>query len=247
MCGAELTALPQGVQRVAAVLQSLGHEAMPRMLSEAARTAQQAADLLGIELGQVVKSIVFRRLSDDAAVLVIASGDRRVDERKVAALVGPVGRADAAFVRARTGFAIGGVPPLAHATAPVALIDRELLRFEEVWAAAGHPHAVFRLRPQDLEPLTGAPWADVTPGIPGSERALEIFAARARQARAAQGALPSPCVSVCHMDPASGLCEGCYRTLDEIAAWSVMGEPGKREVWRRIEQRVGLQFATDEP
>ncbi|MDP3135080.1 MAG: YbaK/EbsC family protein [Burkholderiaceae bacterium] len=247
MCGAELTSLPQGVQRVAAALQSLGHEASPRMLSEAARTAQQAADLLGIELGQVAKSIVFRRLSDDAAVLVIASGDRRVDERKVAALVGPVGRADAAFVRARTGFAIGGVPPLAHATAPVTLIDRELLRFGEVWAAAGHPHAVFQLRPQDLDRLTDAPWADVTPGIPGSERALEIFAARARQARVAQGAQPSPCVSVCHMDPASGLCEGCYRTLDEIAAWSTMNEPGKRDVWRRIERRVGLQFAPQMP
>ncbi|MDP1968603.1 MAG: YbaK/EbsC family protein [Burkholderiaceae bacterium] len=239
--------MPQGVRRVVCALQSLGYEAAPRMLSEAARTAQQAADLLGIELGQVAKSILFRRLSDDAAVLVIASGDRRVDERKVAALVGPVGRADAAFVRARTGFAIGGVPPLAHATAPVALIDRELLRFDEVWAAAGHPHAVFRLFPQDLERLTGAPWADVTPGIPGSERALEIFAARAREARAAQDAQPSPCVSVCHMDPASGLCEGCYRTLDEIAAWSDMSEPGKREVWRSIERRVGFQFVTAKP
>lgn len=131
------------------------------MLDDAARTAQQAADALGVQLGQIAKSIIFRRKSDDAAVLVITSGDRRVDEKKVDALVGKTGRADAEFVRARTGYAIGGVPPLAHATPPVTLIDQDLLRFDEVWAAAGHPHGVFRLRPQDLAVLTGAPVADV--------------------------------------------------------------------------------------
>ena len=161
MCGAELTALPEGVQRVARVLQELGHPHGPVMLDEAARTAQQAADALGIALGQIAKSIIFRRKADDAAVLVITSGDRRVDERAVDAIVGRTGRADAEFVKARTGFSIGGVPPVAHAQPPVTLIDRELLRFDEVWAAAGHPHAVFRLRPQDLERLTGAPVADV--------------------------------------------------------------------------------------
>ncbi|HNZ90762.1 MAG TPA: YbaK/EbsC family protein, partial [Acidovorax sp.] len=85
MCGAELKALPEGVQRVAAALQAYGHPHMPRMLDDAARTAQQAADLLGILMGQVAKSIIFRRKSDDAAVLVITSGDRRVDEKKVEA------------------------------------------------------------------------------------------------------------------------------------------------------------------
>ena len=161
MCGAELKALPDGVQRVTAVLQSLGHPHGPVMLDEAARTAQQAADALGVDVGQIAKSIIFRRQSDDAAVLVIASGDRRVDEKKVEALVGKVGRADADFVRAKTGFAIGGVSPVGHATPPVTLIDRELFRFEEIWAAAGHPHGVFRLRPHDLERLTGAPVADI--------------------------------------------------------------------------------------
>jgi prolyl-tRNA editing enzyme YbaK/EbsC (Cys-tRNA(Pro) deacylase) len=131
------------------------------MLDDACRTAQQAADALGIAVGQIAKSIIFRRKSDEAAVLVIASGDRRVDEKKVDALVGKTGRADADFVKAKTGFSIGGVSPVAHATPPVVLIDRALFRFEEVWAAAGHPHAVFRLRPQDLETLTGAPVADV--------------------------------------------------------------------------------------
>ena len=161
MCGAELSSLPEGVQRVARALLEAGHPHAPVLLDDAARTAQQAADALGIEVGQIAKSIIFRRKSDDAAVLVITSGDKRVDEKKVDALVGKTGRADAEFVKARTGFTIGGVSPVAHATPPVVLIDRELFRFEEIWAAAGHPHAVFQLRPQDLEQLTGAPVADV--------------------------------------------------------------------------------------
>ncbi|HVE54555.1 MAG TPA: YbaK/EbsC family protein [Ramlibacter sp.] len=161
MCGTELHSLPEAVQRVARVLQDAGHAHMPVMLDDAARTAQQAADALGIQVGQIAKSIIFRRKSDDAAVLVVTSGDRRVDEKKVDALVGKTGRADAEFVKAKTGFSIGGVSPVGHAQPPVTLIDRELFRFEEVWAAAGHPHGVFRLRPQDLERLTGAPVADV--------------------------------------------------------------------------------------
>ncbi|MDP9892755.1 prolyl-tRNA editing enzyme YbaK/EbsC (Cys-tRNA(Pro) deacylase) [Variovorax boronicumulans] len=143
------------------VLQDAGHPHSPRMLDDACRTAQQAADALGIAVGQIAKSIIFRRKSDDVAVLVITSGDKRVDEKKVDALIGKTGRADAEFVKARTGFTIGGVSPVGHATKPVVLIDRELFRFEEIWAAAGHPHAVFQLRPRDLEALTGAPVADV--------------------------------------------------------------------------------------
>jgi len=161
MCGAELTSLPEGVQRVARLLQDKGHPHAPRMLDDAARTAQQAADALGIEVAQIAKSIVFRRKSDDVAVLVVTSGDKRVDEKKVEALIGKLGRADADFVKSRTGFSIGGVSPFAHAAPLVMLIDRELFRFEEIWAAAGHPHAVVRLHPTDLEALTGAPVADV--------------------------------------------------------------------------------------
>jgi len=161
MCGAELNLLPEGVQRVARVLQDMGHPHAPRMLDDAARTAQQAADALGVAVGQIAKSIVFRRRADDAAVLVITSGDRRVDERKVDALVGKTGRADAEFVKRSTGYAIGGVSPIGHLAPPVALIDRDLFRFAEIWAAAGHPHGVFKLTPQDLERLTGAPVADV--------------------------------------------------------------------------------------
>ena len=161
MCGAELNALPEGVQRVARALQDAGHPHGPVMLDDAARTAQQAADALGIHVGQIAKSIIFRRKADDAAVLVIASGDRRVDEKKVDAIVGKTGRADAEFVKTRTGFSIGGVSPVAHAHPPVTLIDRELFRVEEIWAAAGHPNGVFQLSPEQLVALTGAPVADV--------------------------------------------------------------------------------------
>jgi prolyl-tRNA editing enzyme YbaK/EbsC (Cys-tRNA(Pro) deacylase) len=156
-----LDAQPPGLQRVAAALQAAGHPHGPRMLDDAARTAQQAADQLGVQLGQIAKSIIFRRKADDAAVLVVTSGDRRVDEKKVEAHVGKIGRADAGFVKDRTGFSIGGVSPVAHATPPVTLIDRDLLRFDVVWAAAGHPHGVFPLHPADLERLTGAPVVDV--------------------------------------------------------------------------------------
>ena len=166
MCGSELHALPDGVRRVAEELQAKGHAHAPVMLDNSARTAQEAADALGITVGQIAKSIIFRRKSDDVAVLVITSGDRRVDEKKVEALVcadcgGKLGRADAEFVKAKTGFSIGGVSPVAHADLPVTLIDRELFRFSEIWAAAGHPHGVFKLTPADLERLTGAPVADV--------------------------------------------------------------------------------------
>jgi prolyl-tRNA editing enzyme YbaK/EbsC (Cys-tRNA(Pro) deacylase) len=155
---------PEGFRRVAQALAQHGHPHAPVWLEVSARTSQEAADALGVQVGQIAKSVIFRRREDEAAVLVVTSGDRRVDEKKVAAQVGPLGRADADFVKARTGFTIGGVAPVAHATPPVTLIDRELFRFDEIWAAAGHPNGVFRLSPQQLEALTGAPVCDVTPG-----------------------------------------------------------------------------------
>ena len=158
---ASLTDRPEGFRRVAQALAERGHPHAPRWLDVAARTAQEAADALGVQVGQIAKSVIFRRKVDDVAVLVVTSGDRRVDEKKVAAQVGALGRADAEFVKLRTGFTIGGVSPLAHASAPVTLIDRELFRFGEIWAAAGHPNAVFMLSPAQLKALTGAPVADV--------------------------------------------------------------------------------------
>ena len=151
----------EGFQRVADALRLLGHEPPPRWLDVAARTSQEAADALGVALGQIAKSVVFRRRDDDQAVLVITSGDRRVDEQRLAACVGEVARADAQFVKARTGFAIGGVSPVGLAGRPTLLLDRDLQRFAEIWAAAGHPNGVFRLTPQQLQRLTAAPWADV--------------------------------------------------------------------------------------
>jgi prolyl-tRNA editing enzyme YbaK/EbsC (Cys-tRNA(Pro) deacylase) len=152
---------PDGFRRVAQALADLGHGHLPLWLDVSARTSQEAAAALGVATGQIAKSVVFRRIGDDAAVLVIASGDRRVDERKLAALVGTVGRADADFVKQRTGFAIGGVAPIGHTTPPVTLIDSELLRFADLWAAAGHPNGVFRLTPGELQRYTAAPLADV--------------------------------------------------------------------------------------
>lgn len=157
---------PEGFRRVTTLLAERQHPHTPVFLEVAARTAQEAADALGISIGQIAKSVVFRRKKDDAAVLVVTSGDKRVDERKVTAIVGAVGRADADFVKAKTGFTIGGVAPVGHlpsdaAGAPVLLIDRELFRFDQIWAAAGHPNGVFRLSADELVQLTGAPVHDV--------------------------------------------------------------------------------------
>ena len=152
----------ESVQRVVDALRVLGHAEPPVMLDAAARTAQQAADALGVALGQIAKSIVFRHVDSARAVLVVCAGDRRVDEARVAQQVGAVGRADAAFVRATTGFAIGGVSPLGHASPPLALIDASLWRFDRIWAAAGHPHAVFALRPDDLPRWLGVAPVDIT-------------------------------------------------------------------------------------
>ncbi len=156
-----VAARPEGFQRVSQALLQRGHAHAPLWLEVAARTSQEAADALGVALGQIAKSVVFRRLADDKAVLVIASGDRRVDERKLAAAVGPVGRADADFVKTRTGFAIGGVSPVGLPGEPTLLLDRDLQRFDWIWAAAGHPNGVFRMSPADLQRLTAAAWVDI--------------------------------------------------------------------------------------
>jgi len=245
MCGSELVTLPEGVQKVASLLQAKGHSHLPVMLNDAARTAQQAADALGVGVGQIAKSIVFRRRSDDAAVLVVTSGDQRVDEKKLEALVCVGGerlsRADAGFVKTKTGFSIGGVSPLAHATPVLLLIDQSLFRFDQIWAAAGHPNAVFQLAPTDLEWLTGAPVVDVAVKALEAELAQEdaitLVAARAK-IMAATAEITSPCISVCRMNVATALCEGCFRTRDEIAAWGSAGDAAKLATWARIEERM---------
>jgi prolyl-tRNA editing enzyme YbaK/EbsC (Cys-tRNA(Pro) deacylase) len=154
-------ALPEAARRVAGLLAELGHDRPIVMLPASGKTSAEAAAGLGCQVAEIAKSIIFRRLADDAPVLVIASGCNRVDESKVAAKVGPLGKADARFVREKTGYAIGGVCPIGHAVAPVMLLDRDLFRYDSLWAAAGHPHAVFNLTPQQLLAMTGAEIADV--------------------------------------------------------------------------------------
>jgi prolyl-tRNA editing enzyme YbaK/EbsC (Cys-tRNA(Pro) deacylase) len=160
------TARPDGFLRVRAALRALSHEHEPRWLEVSARSSQEAADALGVALGQIAKSVVFKRKSDGAAVLVIASGDKRVDERKLEAHTGKLGRADADYVKASTGFSIGGVSPLGfqpaeEGAAPQLFIDQALFRFDAIWAAAGHPNGVFLMTPQQLVALTGAPVIEV--------------------------------------------------------------------------------------
>jgi prolyl-tRNA editing enzyme YbaK/EbsC (Cys-tRNA(Pro) deacylase) len=120
------------------------------------RTAAEAAAAIGCTAAEIAKSLIFRAEPSERAVLVIASGAKRVDERKVGEIVGEkIVRADADFVRDKTGFAIGGVPPIGHAEPLLTLIDESLSAFETIWAAAGTPNAVFRLTPADLLRLTG--------------------------------------------------------------------------------------------
>jgi prolyl-tRNA editing enzyme YbaK/EbsC (Cys-tRNA(Pro) deacylase) len=164
----EPTPTSEGFARVTAALQALAHPDLPRWLEASARTAQEAADALGVELGQIAKSVVFRSRVDDSAILVIAPGDRRIHEPSLKQLTGPLARADADFVKARTGFSIGGVSPLGFAPAPGLpaprlFLDRGLFRFPVVWAAAGHPNGVFPVRPDELARLSQAPVVEVCP------------------------------------------------------------------------------------
>jgi prolyl-tRNA editing enzyme YbaK/EbsC (Cys-tRNA(Pro) deacylase) len=157
--------LSPSAQRVQVALAAAGLSCRIVEHASSSRTSAEAAGLLGCEVGQIAKSLVFRRgdaSSPTGAVLVVASGANRVDEAKVASLLGePIGRADAAFVRAATGYAIGGIPPLGHATPMPVLVDRDLLRFVVVYAAGGTPNALFPIAPADLVRASGGVVADV--------------------------------------------------------------------------------------
>jgi prolyl-tRNA editing enzyme YbaK/EbsC (Cys-tRNA(Pro) deacylase) len=126
------------------------------------RTSAEAAEAVGCELGQIAKSLIFKGKQSGKALLVIASGLNRVDEKKLRALAGEkVERPDADFVRQKTGFAIGGVPPVGHAERLDTFIDESLMHYDTVWAAAGTPNAVFPLTPADLVKMTGGKVADL--------------------------------------------------------------------------------------
>jgi prolyl-tRNA editing enzyme YbaK/EbsC (Cys-tRNA(Pro) deacylase) len=156
--------LPRGARRVQDALRALG---LPwedvRTLDDSTHTAVEAAAVVGVELGAIVKSLVFRGVASGEAVLVLVSGDRRASEALVAGVVGEeVERADADFVRSATGFAIGGVAPVGHPAPLRTAMDEGLLRFDVVWAAAGSPRAVFPVAPGELARALGVVPGSVT-------------------------------------------------------------------------------------
>jgi prolyl-tRNA editing enzyme YbaK/EbsC (Cys-tRNA(Pro) deacylase) len=143
--------LSTSARRVQSALGTLGLRLQVVELPESTRTAQEAAQAIGCEVGQIAKSLIFKTRETDRPVLVIASGFNRVDEKIIGRLIGEeISKADADFVRTATGFAIGGVPPVGHSTDLQTFIDEDLLEFDKIWAAAGTPHAVFCLTGEDL-------------------------------------------------------------------------------------------------
>jgi prolyl-tRNA editing enzyme YbaK/EbsC (Cys-tRNA(Pro) deacylase) len=154
--------LKESAKRVQEALAARGFDFEVREFPASTRTSAEAAAAIGCAVGQIAKSLVFRARGSERPVLVIASGANRVDEKAVGALIGEkIGRADADFVRQTTGFVIGGVPPLGYREPLLTLIDRDLLGFREIWAAAGTPNAVFRLKPGNLVAMTGGQVAEV--------------------------------------------------------------------------------------
>jgi prolyl-tRNA editing enzyme YbaK/EbsC (Cys-tRNA(Pro) deacylase) len=148
--------------RIAELVRDAGVDSQVVEFEQTTRTSAEAAAAVGCEVAQIAKTIVFRGKTSGLAVVVVASGANRVNEKKVEALVGEaLGRADADFVRDATGFAIGGVAPVGHTKPIKMLLDEDLRRFESIWAAAGTPFAVFPLTPEQLRALTHAEWADV--------------------------------------------------------------------------------------
>lgn len=154
--------LSPSAQKVQNALQALGLSLQVVELPASTRTAVDAAQAVGCTVGQIVKSLIFKTKRSQRAILVVASGANRVDEKKIATLTGePLGKADADFVRQQTGFVIGGVPPVGHIQHLDTYIDTDLLQYAEIWAAAGTPNAVFRLAPNDLARMTGGLVTDI--------------------------------------------------------------------------------------
>src|SRR4051812_2350571 len=150
-------ALPRSARRVQAALIELGLPGDIHRLTDSTRTAPEAAAAVGCELGAIVKSIVMRGVTSHTPVLALVSGDNRADIALLEAAVDePVERPGADYVREVTGYAIGGIPPVGPPQPVRTLMDEDLLRFETVWAAAGHPHAVFPIAPAELAKAAGA-------------------------------------------------------------------------------------------
>ena len=155
--------LSASARRVQQALETFGMSLEVVELRESTRTSQEAANALGCGVGQIAKSLVFRGARSGKPILVIASGSNRVNEGKLAELAGePAAKADADFVREATGFASGGVPPVGHSREIAIYIDKDLLQYGEIWAAAGTPHAVFKLNPAELARITGGTVAAIS-------------------------------------------------------------------------------------
>lgn len=147
--------LTPNAQKIHEVLKNLGFSFQIKELSDSTRTSSEAASAIGCQVGQIAKSLIFKGKNSHQPILVIASGVNRVNEEKLSQLAGEgVEKANADFVYEATGFAIGGVPPLGHKQKMQTFIDKNLLSYQEIWAAAGSPHAVFRLTPDDLVKIT---------------------------------------------------------------------------------------------
>jgi prolyl-tRNA editing enzyme YbaK/EbsC (Cys-tRNA(Pro) deacylase) len=155
-------ALSSSAQKVQDKLRSLGYDYTVIEHVESTRTAQEAAERAGCELGQIVKSLIFRGKESGKPVLVLTSGANRVDEKRISEYTGEaIVRADADFARAVTGFAIGGVPPVGHVQEIETYMDEDFLQYATVWAAAGTPNAIFQLKTSDLQKMTDAKVARV--------------------------------------------------------------------------------------
>jgi prolyl-tRNA editing enzyme YbaK/EbsC (Cys-tRNA(Pro) deacylase) len=147
--------LSPSAQKIQNLLNSLGYAYTVIEHTESTRTAQEAADRAGCELGQIVKSLIFRGKSSGKPILVLTSGANRVDEKRISRYAEEtIGRADADFVRTVTGFAIGGVPPIGHAEKMETYLDEDFLSYQTIWAAAGTPNAIFELKTEDLQKMT---------------------------------------------------------------------------------------------
>lgn len=150
-----MSTLSPSAQKIQDQLKELGYQYTVIEHAESTRTAQEAADRAGCELGQIVKSLIFKGQESGKPILVLTSGANRVDEKRISGYAGePIGRADADFVRAVTGFAIGGVPPFGHLLIMDTYLDEDFLRYKTIWAAAGTPNAIFELKTEDLQKLT---------------------------------------------------------------------------------------------
>lgn len=158
-----MPSLSPSAQKIQNLLNELGYNYSVIEHAESTRTAQEAADRAGCELGQIVKSLIFKGKESGKPILILASGPNRVSEKSISEYAGEaIVKPDADFVRAVTGFVIGGVPPIGHAQTMQTYIDEDFRKYATVWAAAGTPNAIFELKTEDLQPMTGGTVLKVT-------------------------------------------------------------------------------------